>query len=118
MPEPLAQFYATLERLKARHFERYLDLAHAAGGTEAERRLAVIAAREAALATRRVSLPFGRADIARLEENRGRVVYDRWHGTSRECQIGGHTRSEQLRSAVPVAAAQARALRGRHRTAR
>ena len=52
---PLADFYATLERSEARHFELYLNLAHeldeSQGRAECERRLASIAAREAELAT-------------------------------------------------------------------
>jgi tRNA-(ms[2]io[6]A)-hydroxylase len=55
LQEPLADFYATLERSEARHFELYLDLAHAIdtspGAAESERRLQSIAAREAELAT-------------------------------------------------------------------
>jgi tRNA-(ms[2]io[6]A)-hydroxylase len=54
LPEPLAEFYATLERSEARHFELYLGLAQErdpSGGAECEQRLAVLAAREAALAT-------------------------------------------------------------------
>ena len=53
--EPLAGFYATLERSEARHFELYLNLAHAfdtsSGKAESERRLKSIAEREAELAT-------------------------------------------------------------------
>ena len=52
---PLADFYATLERSEARHFELYLNLAHeldtSSGKTESERRLKPIAEREAELAT-------------------------------------------------------------------
>ena len=52
---PLADFYATLERSEARHFELYLNLAHeldtSSGKTESERRLKSIAEREADLAT-------------------------------------------------------------------
>jgi tRNA 2-(methylsulfanyl)-N6-isopentenyladenosine37 hydroxylase len=55
LQEPLADFYATLERSEARHFELYLDLAHAIdtspGAAESERRLQSIATREAELAT-------------------------------------------------------------------
>ena len=52
---PLADFYATLERSEARHFELYLNLAHELDGSkgreESERRLKSIAEREAELAT-------------------------------------------------------------------
>ena len=52
---PLADFYATLERSEARHFELYLNLAHeldvSQGLQESGRRLESIAAREAELAT-------------------------------------------------------------------
>lgn len=52
---PLADFYATLERSEARHFELYLGLAQeldgSAGRVECARRLESIAAREAELAT-------------------------------------------------------------------
>ena len=52
---PLADFYATLERSEARHFELYLNLAHdfdeSSGKAESVRRLQTIAAREAELAT-------------------------------------------------------------------
>jgi len=55
LQEPLAEFYATLERSEARHFELYLDLAHAIdtseGDAESASRLKSIAAREAELAT-------------------------------------------------------------------
>jgi tRNA-(ms[2]io[6]A)-hydroxylase len=55
LPEPLAEFYATLERSEARHFELYLNLAHEIDGSkddaESARRLQTIAAREAELAT-------------------------------------------------------------------
>jgi len=55
LPEPLAEFYAALERSEARHFELYLKLAYAAdlseGHAESARRLATLASREAALAT-------------------------------------------------------------------
>src|SRR5690606_7011447 len=54
LPEPLADFYATLERSEARHFELYLNLARAdaSGGDAAcAHRLASLAAREAELAT-------------------------------------------------------------------
>jgi tRNA-(ms[2]io[6]A)-hydroxylase len=55
LQEPLADFYATLERSEARHFELYLNLAHdldgSKGKAESERRLKSIAEREAELAT-------------------------------------------------------------------
>jgi tRNA 2-(methylsulfanyl)-N6-isopentenyladenosine37 hydroxylase len=55
LQQPLAEFYTTLERSEARHFELYLDLAHAidtsAGAAESGRRLQSIATREAELAT-------------------------------------------------------------------
>jgi tRNA-(ms[2]io[6]A)-hydroxylase len=55
LPEPLAELYSTLERSEARHFELYLELAHAAddssGDIESAQRLAALAAREAELAT-------------------------------------------------------------------
>lgn len=53
LPEPLAQFYETLERSEARHFESYLGLAKetAADDAEVERRLAALARHEAELAT-------------------------------------------------------------------
>ncbi len=55
LPEPLADFYATLERSEARHFELYLGLAHdmdtSKDGVESARRLSTIAAKEAELAT-------------------------------------------------------------------
>lgn len=55
LPEPLAAFYAMLERSEARHFELYLNFAHAAdtfdGEGECAYRLAALAAREAELAT-------------------------------------------------------------------
>ena len=55
LQEPLADFYATLERSEARHFELYLDLAHdfdtSKDGAESARRLRTIAEREAELAT-------------------------------------------------------------------
>ena len=55
LPQPLTDFYATLERSEARHFELYLDLAQAIdgskGGEESQRRLKSIAEREAELAT-------------------------------------------------------------------
>jgi len=52
---PLADFYATLGRSEARHFELYLHLAHdfdmSKGRAESEARLKSIAGREAELAT-------------------------------------------------------------------
>jgi len=55
LPEPLAQFYATLERSEARHFELYLELAYEADDSqehaESKQRLAELAATEARLAT-------------------------------------------------------------------
>ena len=52
---PLSDFYTTLERSEARHFELYLTLAHeldeSKGKAESERRLKTIAEREAELAT-------------------------------------------------------------------
>jgi len=55
LQEPLAGFYATLQRSEARHFELYLALAHdfdaSTGKAESERRLKTIAEREAELAT-------------------------------------------------------------------
>ena len=52
---PLAEFYATLERSEARHFELYLDLAHEADTSEDDaesaRRLQAISEREAELAS-------------------------------------------------------------------
>jgi tRNA-(ms[2]io[6]A)-hydroxylase len=52
---PLADFYSTLERSEARHFELYLNLAHeldtSKNGVESARRLKSIAEREAELAT-------------------------------------------------------------------
>jgi tRNA 2-(methylsulfanyl)-N6-isopentenyladenosine37 hydroxylase len=55
LSEPLAEFYATLERSEARHFELYLNLAHDADTSkddaESARRLQSISEREAELAT-------------------------------------------------------------------
>jgi tRNA 2-(methylsulfanyl)-N6-isopentenyladenosine37 hydroxylase len=55
LQEPLSDFYATLERSEARHFELYLNLARdvdtSKDGVEAQRRLHAIATREAQLAT-------------------------------------------------------------------
>jgi tRNA-(ms[2]io[6]A)-hydroxylase len=52
---PLSDFYTTLERSEARHFELYLNLARdfdsSKGKAESERRLKAIAEREAELAT-------------------------------------------------------------------
>lgn len=56
LPAPVAEFYATLERSEARHFELYVALAHqaddSADDAESAARLAALAAREAELATR------------------------------------------------------------------
>jgi tRNA-(ms[2]io[6]A)-hydroxylase len=54
LPAPLAEFYAQLATSEARHFELYLDFAHAAApgnAQELEERLRVMAQREAELAT-------------------------------------------------------------------
>jgi tRNA 2-(methylsulfanyl)-N6-isopentenyladenosine37 hydroxylase len=54
LPAPLARFYAQLERSEARHFQLYLRLAMRAGqesGLDWQKRLGVLAAREAELAT-------------------------------------------------------------------
>ena len=53
LAEPLGSFYAALQRCEVRHFELYLRLARAAGGTEApwQRRLLELAAVEAELIT-------------------------------------------------------------------
>ncbi len=51
VPPPLARLYEELSACEARHFERYIDLAREAAPEEWERRLAVLAAREARLAT-------------------------------------------------------------------
>jgi tRNA 2-(methylsulfanyl)-N6-isopentenyladenosine37 hydroxylase len=55
LQEPLSDFYTTLERSEARHFELYLHLAHeldaSTGKAESQARLKSIAAREAELAT-------------------------------------------------------------------
>jgi tRNA-(ms[2]io[6]A)-hydroxylase len=55
LQEPLADFYTTLQRSEARHFELYLNLAHeldaSQGKVESGRRLKTIAEREAELAT-------------------------------------------------------------------
>jgi tRNA 2-(methylsulfanyl)-N6-isopentenyladenosine37 hydroxylase len=55
LPDPLADFYATLERSEARHFELYLNLAHdvdvSKDDAESQRRLQTISEREAELAT-------------------------------------------------------------------
>lgn len=57
LPGPLGEFYATLERSEARHFELYLQLARDTDSTpdrsESEQRLAALAAREAELAVER-----------------------------------------------------------------
>jgi tRNA-(ms[2]io[6]A)-hydroxylase len=55
LPTPLGEFYATLERSEARHFELYLSLARAADASplrnEREERLAELADVEASLVT-------------------------------------------------------------------
>jgi tRNA 2-(methylsulfanyl)-N6-isopentenyladenosine37 hydroxylase len=51
LEEPLAGFYAQLQRSEARHFELYLDLARTTAPQEWDLRLRQIAAREAQLAT-------------------------------------------------------------------
>lgn len=52
LPEPVADLYAQLERSEARHFELYLEFAQREyQGAEIEERLALVAAREAELAT-------------------------------------------------------------------
>ena len=55
LQDPLADFYTTLERSEARHFELYLNLAHdvdvSKNKAESERRLKTIAEREAELVT-------------------------------------------------------------------
>lgn len=55
LQDPLADFYATLERSEARHFELYLNLARdedsSKNKAESERRLKAIAEREAELVT-------------------------------------------------------------------
>jgi tRNA-(ms[2]io[6]A)-hydroxylase len=54
LPAPLARFYGQLERSEARHFQLYLRLAitaSQAGGLNWRERLAVLARREAELAT-------------------------------------------------------------------
>jgi tRNA 2-(methylsulfanyl)-N6-isopentenyladenosine37 hydroxylase len=55
LPAPMDRFYAQLQRAEARHFQLYLRLAiHAAqaSGLDWSERLAVLANREAELATR------------------------------------------------------------------
>jgi len=49
--EPLASFYARLERSEARHFERYLELARGCAEDDWRARLGELAQREAELAT-------------------------------------------------------------------
>src|SRR5689334_9942677 len=55
LQEPLADFYATLERSEARHFKLYLNLAHdvdvSKNKAESEHRLKMIAERESELVT-------------------------------------------------------------------
>jgi tRNA-(ms[2]io[6]A)-hydroxylase len=51
LQQPLADFYAQLERSEARHFELYVNLARAAAPDHWRERLDTLAAREAELAT-------------------------------------------------------------------
>jgi tRNA-(ms[2]io[6]A)-hydroxylase len=51
LQQPLGDFYATLERSEARHFELYANLARAAAPDQWQERLATLAEREAQLAT-------------------------------------------------------------------
>lgn len=51
LQRPLGDFYATLERSEARHFELYLNLARAEGPERWQERLTALAEREAQLAT-------------------------------------------------------------------
>lgn len=51
LQQPLADFYAQLERSEARHFELYVSLACAAAPDRWRERLVTLAAREAELAT-------------------------------------------------------------------
>ena len=51
LPAPLARLYADLGSCEARHFELYVGFARAAAADEWRRRLEVLAAREAQLAT-------------------------------------------------------------------
>jgi tRNA-(ms[2]io[6]A)-hydroxylase len=51
LQQPLADFYAQLERSEARHFELYVSLARAAAPDRWRERLDTLAAREAELAT-------------------------------------------------------------------
>jgi tRNA-(ms[2]io[6]A)-hydroxylase len=51
LQQPLADFYAQLERSEARHFQLYVNLARAASPDRWRERLSVLAEREAQLAT-------------------------------------------------------------------
>jgi tRNA 2-(methylsulfanyl)-N6-isopentenyladenosine37 hydroxylase len=51
LPEPLAGFYAQLERSEARHFELYVNLASRAAPADWRARLEILAERESLLAT-------------------------------------------------------------------
>ena len=51
LQQPLGDFYATLERSEARHFELYVNLASAEAPDQWQERLATLAEREAQLAT-------------------------------------------------------------------
>jgi tRNA 2-(methylsulfanyl)-N6-isopentenyladenosine37 hydroxylase len=51
LPEPLGGFYGQLERSEARHFELYMGLARGVAPEKWRERLAVLAEREAELAT-------------------------------------------------------------------
>ena len=51
LQKPLGDFYATLQRSEARHFELYVNLARAAAPDQWQERLATLAEHEAQLAT-------------------------------------------------------------------
>jgi tRNA-(ms[2]io[6]A)-hydroxylase len=51
LQQPLGDFYATLERSEARHFELYVSLARAEAPDRWQERLGTLAEREAQLAT-------------------------------------------------------------------
>lgn len=51
LQQPLGDFYASLERSEARHFELYVNLARAEAPDQWQERLATLAEREAQLAT-------------------------------------------------------------------
>jgi len=51
LQQPLGDFYATLERSEARHFELYVNLARAEAPEQWQERLGTLAEREAQLAT-------------------------------------------------------------------